>query len=124
MGVTIVRTPFTRRRVLALLAGAATVLGGAKLAVRSAAGPGGGGETAGVGTVGLGEAPLPAAGRRPALTVAVPTGGQYGRTNEQLRGAIERALPAVAQEAGGRFQLAMVELALPTRSEERRVGKA
>jgi hypothetical protein len=97
------------------LAGAATVLGGAKMAVRSAAGPGGGemARAGRAGANGLGEAPLPAAGPRPPLVVAVPAGGQYGRTNEQLRGAIERALPAVAQEAGGRFRLEMLDLALP-----------
>lgn len=115
MPAAIVRTPFTRRRVLAGVAAAATVLGGAKLAVRSAAGPSGATEPPGGSPIGRGEAPLPAAARRPTLTLTVPAAGRNGRTDEQLRGAIERALPAVAQHAGGRFQLEILEIpASPT----------
>jgi len=105
----IVRTPFSRRRLLAWAVGIASVVGATKAAVWLAGRPAGPGEV----TPAVPAQPTVPSHSPRALLVATPTDGVWPVEANDIRDHIRDALPAVNGAAGGRYRIDLLEIPQP-----------
>lgn len=105
----IVRTPFSRRRVLAWSAGIGGVLGAAKAAVWLADRPASPADA----TPQVPVQPTALASQPRALLVLAPADGVYSGETNATRDAVRDALPAVDGATGGRYVLDLLEVPQP-----------